>query len=78
MLTVWPFRKRKPVTPPSQYDILKVASYRAGAEEMRDVIVARLTWYADSAPNPEACDYLWRILMETRELKPERYRDWPW
>lgn len=59
-------RGRGPVAGPSQYDIIRRIAYNEGAREMRESIVRTLTWEAEYAPSPEAADYLWQVIMDTK------------
>ena len=46
--------------PPTQYDIVRINSFKAGAQEMKDKMIADVTWFADDAPNKEAANHMWK------------------
>ena len=61
---------------PSQYDIVRMAAYRAARWECYDEMLAELTQYAIHSPvtersgSQEIADYLWRIIGEWQAKRP--------
>lgn len=62
-----------PGFPPSQYDIVRINSFKAGAQAMKDKLIADVTWFADDAPNKEAANHMWAMLTHLMQVtvKPE-------
>ena len=51
-----------PGFPPSQYDIVRINSFKEGAQTMKDKLIADVTWFADDAPNSEAANHMWKLI----------------
>ena len=69
------FRKRRaPVERDMRWDMVRIKAYQEGAEDMKNVILERLTWFADT-PNVALADYVWRIITDTRQQNPRNYPD---
>lgn len=58
-----------------RWDMVRIKAYQDGAEDMRGVILQRLTWFAEYAPSVAAADYVWRIITDTRAQKTRQYPD---
>ena len=58
---------------PTQYDIVRLNSFAAGANTMRDKFTERMTWFAEYAPDKQTADYVWRIIMDVKgfQVTPE-------
>lgn len=60
-----------PGFPMSQYDILRINSFAAGAQTMKDKLITDITWFADSAPNKEAANHMWEMLTHLMKVTVE-------
>jgi hypothetical protein len=47
----------------TEEDRLRYTAHGEGMREMRDLIANDLTYIAESAPSPEAADWMWRYIM---------------
>lgn len=61
---------------PTQYDIVRMAAYKAARLECYDELLAQLTQYAIHSPvterkgSREIADYLWEIVVKWQDNRP--------
>jgi hypothetical protein len=47
----------------SEQDRIRYTAHGDGMRAMRDIIATDLTYVAESAPSPEAADWMWNYIM---------------
>jgi hypothetical protein len=56
---------------PTQYDIVRMTSYKNGAQAMKDKMIADITWFAEDAPSQEAASHMWRMITHLMQIPVE-------